>query len=117
MTEQQIVVVFDVSKASRIMAARDVESALTDNAWKEAALGLPIESWWFPEPDVQKIDGNDNPAAVLIPERLARVVLEYLRWQADHGDSLTSCARTDTCPHCEAATLAAHLGTIVEATG
>lgn len=63
MNEHQIVVVFDVTATDREAAARYLASALQV---ARAIREHPIESWWFPEPALKHIDGNDNPGFTLV---------------------------------------------------
>lgn len=74
--EHAVVVVFDVIAPTRRIAYErfaacfglvDVEHSPHRKVLRELMSAAGIESWWFAEPDVKDIDGNDNPGFLLIP--------------------------------------------------
>lgn len=76
-SEQQIVVVFDVSAPDRLAAAKALSFTLSREGLCDALRDMveardpagqtALESWWFPEADLKQVDRNDNGAFELVP--------------------------------------------------
>ncbi|KNX39679.1 hypothetical protein [Luteipulveratus halotolerans] len=66
MPEQTITVVFDVPAPTRERAAMFVRDLLAEHVNPvmhtpaAASDAVTCESWWFPERDLKRIDGNDR---------------------------------------------------------
>lgn len=74
--EHNVVVVFDVTAPTRQIAYErfaaafqftELEKSPHRKVLRDLMSAAGVESWWFAEPDVKHIDGNDNGGFLLIP--------------------------------------------------